>query len=562
MPEDLRQIGPYRLVGVLGRGGQGTVYLGQGPSNEQVAVKVLHAGAAADENARRRFLREAEAARQVAPFCTARVLDTGLVGGQPYIVSEHIPGPSLDLLVRTEGPRSGSGLERLAVATLTALAAIHRAGIVHRDFKPHNVIMGPEGPVVIDFGIARVTAQTATHSVVGTPVYMAPEQFGGAPVTPAADLFSWATSMIYAATGQQVFRGDTFPVIMHAILTSEPDLSSVPQELRPALAACLVKDPTARPSAAALLRRLTGDEPPAPLAQWPAAHATMGMPEAEQLTPPPGWGVPPQPPPSGGGRSKKIGLAVGAGAVALVLAVVGVRAVVKNAVRGALSGGQTSTSQPTSAYSPQPSPSDTPAQTPSQTASEEPTEDPFNPADLSKESTDPTPITADALLPQSFTSAEGVRFSRKAAGVEDCPSPWPVARVKSALRKARCDDMAVGAYVSSGAPKGRIMVTVWVVPLKDSGRAGTAYSRLKNVYVQDWGIRCPLSGPGSTGICYTSNWWNVQLYSWTGQNGRYVIRTLAVYTNLTRDASATKWLKDASRAAFMESGPMVYQDGQ
>ncbi|GAA2696527.1 serine/threonine-protein kinase [Nonomuraea recticatena] len=580
-PEDLRQIGPYRLAGVLGRGGQGTVYLGQGPSNEQVAVKVLHAGAATDENARRRFLREAEAARQVAPFCTARVLDTGLVGGRPYIVSEHIPGPSLDLLVRTEGPRSGSGLERLAVTTLTALAAIHRAGIVHRDFKPHNVIMGPEGPVVIDFGIARVTAQTATHSVVGTPVYMAPEQFGGTPITPAADLFSWATSMIYAATGQQVFSGDTFPVIMHAILTREPDLSAVPQELRPALAACLAKDPAARPSAAALLRRLTGDEAPAPLARWPTAHATMGMSEAEQLTlrphlstqangpagwaqPPgqPGWGVPPPPPPSGGGRSKKIGLAVGAGAVALVLAVVGVRAVVKNAVRGALSGDQSSTSQPVSTYSPGPSPSDTPSQTPSQTASEEPTEESFNPADLNKESTDPTPITADALLPQSFTSAKGVRFSRKAFGVEDCPSPWPDARVKSALRKARCDDMAVGAYISSGAPNGRIMVTVWVVPLKDSGRAGAAYSRLKNVYVQDWGIRCPQTGPGSTGICFTSNWWNVQLYSWTGQTGRYVIRTLAVYTNLTRDSSATKWLKDASRAAFKESGPMVYQDGQ
>lgn len=569
MPEDLRQIGPYRLAGVLGRGGQGTVYLGQGPSNEQVAVKVLHAGAAADENARRRFLREAEAARQVAPFCTARVLDTGLVGGQPYIVSEHIPGPSLDLLVRTEGPRSGSGLERLAVATLTALAAIHRAGIVHRDFKPHNVIMGPEGPVVIDFGIARVTAQTATHSVVGTPVYMAPEQFGGAPITPAADMFSWATSMIYAATGQQVFRGDTFPVIMHAILTREPDLSAVPHELRPALAACLAKDPTARPSAAALLRRLTGDESPAPI----TAHATMGMPEDEQLTlrphengPPgwaqphgsPGWGAPPQAPPSGGGRAKTIGLAVGAGAVALVIAVVGVRALAKNTIREALSGAQPTTSQPVSTSSPEPSPSDTP----SQTASEEPTEESFNPADLNKESTDPTPVTADALLPLSFTSAEGVRFNRRAAGVEDCPSPWPDDKIKSALRKARCDDMAVGAYISSGAPNGRIMVTVWVVPLKDSGRAATAYSRLKNAYVQDWGIRCPRTGPGSTGICYTSNWWDVQLYSWTGQTGRYVIRTLAVYTNLTKDSSATKWLKDASRAAFKESGPMAYQNSQ
>ncbi|GAA3472720.1 hypothetical protein GCM10018965_072730 [Nonomuraea roseola] len=143
---DPEWIGGHRLIGVLGDGGQGVVYLGQEPSGRQVAVKVLHARMAVDPKARERFLREAEVTRRVAAFCTATVLDMGISGERPYLVSEYIPGPSLRLLVADNGPRTGSGLDRLAVATLTALAAIHRVGIVHRDFKPDNVIMGPEGP--------------------------------------------------------------------------------------------------------------------------------------------------------------------------------------------------------------------------------------------------------------------------------------------------------------------------------------------------------------------------------------------------------------------------------
>ncbi|WP_214318347.1 serine/threonine-protein kinase [Nonomuraea sediminis] len=255
--EDPRRLGDYVVTGVLGRGGQGSVYLGEG-SGGRVAIKVLHT---ADPQAHRRFLREADAARRVAAFCTARVLDVGVRDGRPYIISEHIPGPSLDLLVKNEGPRSGSGLERLAVATLTALAAIHRAGVVHRDFKPTNVIMGPEGPVVIDFGIARALEHTATSTVMGTPAYMAPEQFEGGTVTAAADMFSWASAMVFASTGRQAFRGETMPALMHAILTNEPDLAGVPENLRPLLAACLTKNPAARPTAADLLATMTGDVP-------------------------------------------------------------------------------------------------------------------------------------------------------------------------------------------------------------------------------------------------------------------------------------------------------------
>ncbi|MFI6504224.1 serine/threonine-protein kinase [Nonomuraea typhae] len=274
-PMDPTQISAYKLSGVLGRGGQGSVYAGEDGAGAKAAVKVLHTGLDGDD-AHRRFVREAEAARKVAPFCTARVLDVGVEQGRPYIVSEYIPGPSLDRLVKNEGARPGTALERLAVATLTALAAIHRAGIVHRDFKPSNVIMGPEGPVVIDFGIARALDQTATSSVMGTPAFMAPEQFEGTAAGPAADLFSWASTMVFAATGTQAFRGDTMPSLMHAILTTEPDLSGVPEAIRPLLARCLDKDPARRPSAEGLLAQLTGLH---------AAGGTLHLPSPERAVP-------------------------------------------------------------------------------------------------------------------------------------------------------------------------------------------------------------------------------------------------------------------------------------
>ncbi|MFI6299410.1 protein kinase [Nonomuraea sp. NPDC050790] len=261
-PSDPRQIEDYLLSEVLGRGGQGSVYLGEDSVGGKVAVKLLHTSFAGESDALRRFTREAETARRVAPFCTARVLAVGVAEARPYIVSEFVPGPSLEQLVREQGVRSGSGLERLAVATLTALAAIHHAGVVHRDFKPNNVIMGPEGPVVIDFGISRALEQTATSSVMGTPAFMAPEQFAGT-AGPATDMFSWASTMIYAATGRIAFRGDTMPAVMHAILTSEPDLSGMPEGLRALVARCLAKDPLVRPSAEELLGQLTGRGLPA-----------------------------------------------------------------------------------------------------------------------------------------------------------------------------------------------------------------------------------------------------------------------------------------------------------
>ncbi|MEV0614942.1 serine/threonine-protein kinase [Nonomuraea sp. NPDC050404] len=247
----------YRLLGGLGDGGQGSVFLGRDAGGARVAVKVLHARLLGDAHAERRFLQESATAARVAGFCTANVLDSGLVDGRPYIVSEFIEGPSLHEQVMTAGPLSGGELERLAVGTITALSAIHGAGIVHRDFKPSNILMGPDGPRVIDFGIAKaMDATTTASSVVGTPGYMAPEQIAGENVTAASDVFSWASTMGFAATGEPLFGRDSIPAVMNRILNAEPELGAVGEPLRSVLRACLSKDPAVRPTTDDVLKRL------------------------------------------------------------------------------------------------------------------------------------------------------------------------------------------------------------------------------------------------------------------------------------------------------------------
>jgi len=264
-PGDPERVGDYEVLGFIGEGGQGTVLLGRSPSGQEVAIKILRAEFSQNDDARRRFLREAELMQRVAPFCTIRILDAGWTERSPYIISEYIEGESLEDLVRRDGPRTGSGLSRLAVATLTALSAIHRAGIVHQDFKPSNVLMGPEGPVVIDFGIARVLDTTGTVSqVVGTPSFMSPEQVEGRGITPASDMFSWAATMIFAATGRLAFHGDTIPAILNKVMNAEPDLTGVPHPLNIFVGDCLQKDPRRRPTAKNVLSAITGEIPVLP----------------------------------------------------------------------------------------------------------------------------------------------------------------------------------------------------------------------------------------------------------------------------------------------------------
>ncbi|MFD0900725.1 serine/threonine-protein kinase [Actinomadura sediminis] len=257
-PSDPVSIGPYRLEGRLGSGGQGTVYRGVGDDGRRTAIKLLHEHLITDATARSRFLDEVEITKRVAPFCTAQVLRTGVEDGRPYIVSEFIDGPSLQDSVARRGPRTGAALERLAHNTVTALAAIHRAGVVHRDFKPANVLLGPDGPVVIDFGIARALDLSRSHNsaVIGTPGYTAPEHLRGERAGPEADMFAWGATIHFAALGRRTFGGTSVATIMHAVLHEEPDLTGLEPSLAEVVRACLHKDPARRPTAHQVAERL------------------------------------------------------------------------------------------------------------------------------------------------------------------------------------------------------------------------------------------------------------------------------------------------------------------
>jgi serine/threonine protein kinase len=293
---DPREVGVYRLLGRLGEGGQGVVFLAEGPNGTQAAVKLLPP--TTDPQVRSRFLKEVAAAQRVARFCTAQVLDAGIFERRPFIVSEYVSGPSLVEVVEQLGPRGGAALERIAVATLTALGAVHAAGMVHRDFKPGNVLLGPDGPVVIDFGLAAVPGMTTTglsgQVTMGTPAFMAPEQLAGTRVTAAADMWSWAVTMVFAGTGELPFKGESLTATAFAILNSEPRLGTLPEPLGSLVYRCLNKDPAVRPSARGVLSelvaagaRLVGPMPP--MASALAADEETSSPRRESAAPPEPW---------------------------------------------------------------------------------------------------------------------------------------------------------------------------------------------------------------------------------------------------------------------------------
>jgi len=255
-PGDPRRLGPYSLIGRLGGGGMGVVFLARGTRGGLVAVKSLRSELAEDPVFVSRFRQEVKAASQVESPRTARVLGADLDTPQPYLVTEYVPGPTLQAYLDSNGPLEEAQLVAFAAALADALAAIHACGVMHRDLKPLNVLLTEEGPRLIDFGIARAldaTQITRTGMYVGTPAWMAPEQAKGEEAGLASDIFSWGALVALAATGRSPFGRGTAEEVLYRVVHHEPDLAGLPSSVEPVVRRALSKDTSERPTAAELV---------------------------------------------------------------------------------------------------------------------------------------------------------------------------------------------------------------------------------------------------------------------------------------------------------------------
>jgi len=279
--DDPRVIGEYRLRAQLGAGGMGRVYLGLSPAGRAVAIKVVHPDLASDAEFLRRFAQEVAAARAVSGIYTAPVVASGLNERPPWLATAFVPGPSLDQMISEHGPLPEQALRPLLAGLVEALQAIHACGVVHRDLKPANVLLATDGPRVIDFGISRAadgTSLTAAGVVFGTPGYMSPEQAEGQGAGPASDVFALGCVAAYAAAGAGPFGTGSAATILYRVVHAEPVLDGIPPKFREVIAACLAKNPAARPTlralSGAISSRLDATGPSA-VAFWPAPVARL-----------------------------------------------------------------------------------------------------------------------------------------------------------------------------------------------------------------------------------------------------------------------------------------------
>ncbi|MFJ3669502.1 serine/threonine-protein kinase [Streptomyces sp. NPDC090106] len=322
--DDPPQVAGYRLAARLGAGGMGRVYLSHTQGGRPVAIKVVRPELADDPAFRRRFGREIKAARRVRGAYTAELIDADADGAPPWLATLYVPGPSLSDAVARRGPLPAQAVLWLTAGVAEALQAIHDAGIVHRDLKPSNVLLAADGPRVIDFGIslaADATSHTATGGTIGTPAFMAPEQASGGEVTAASDVFALGQTAAFAALGEPLYGDGPAVNLLYRIVHERPDLSLLPERLRPLFARCMAAEPAERATPAEVLawcreqlgadtgagatvwREITGPEPvvpepvatPVPVHTVPPPVPVHTMPTQVQVhTPPPaGFGPPP-----------------------------------------------------------------------------------------------------------------------------------------------------------------------------------------------------------------------------------------------------------------------------
>jgi hypothetical protein len=257
---DPERIGPYVILGRLGAGSMGEVYLGRSASGRLVAVKTIRPGLAEEAGFRTRFAQEVAAARKVSGVFTAAVVEADPDADLPWLATAYVPAPSLARLVKACGPMPVAAVRWLAAGCAEALASIHVAGLVHRDLKPSNVLVAPDGPKVIDFGVARAAeriALTTARGAIGTPAYMAPEQARDTrQASVASDVYSLGATLVFAATGHAPYAGDVVMDVLARLATEPPDLSGLPAELTDLVGACLQRVPSARPTSAQVLATL------------------------------------------------------------------------------------------------------------------------------------------------------------------------------------------------------------------------------------------------------------------------------------------------------------------
>ncbi|WP_461027827.1 serine/threonine-protein kinase [Streptomyces sparsus] len=305
-PGDPVRIGPYRIIGLLGSGGMGTVHAGVDPAGARAAVKVVHSAQAEDPEFRARFRREVQLSSRVQGPCLLPLLAADPEADTPWLATVYAPGPTLNQHLADRGPLSGGTLYAFAAGTAQALAAIHRAGVIHRDVKPQNVILAPAGPRVLDFGIAHAaggTSVTRTGVMTGTPGWISPEQYRTGATTPESDMFAWGALVAHAATGRLPFGAGAPDVVAFRVLSGEPDLDGVPEDLRRTVRRALAKDAAERMSAHAAADEcvrllssqttqvLSETAEPEPTLVGHLLESAWDMPALAD----PSWGTPPSP---------------------------------------------------------------------------------------------------------------------------------------------------------------------------------------------------------------------------------------------------------------------------